>query len=277
MMTDFSMETPYDKRYAPAHRRAPAFTLIELLVVIAVIAVLMAILMPALNRAREQGKRVSCMNNLRQLMLAWSMYADDHSEKIVSGKTGSGVDNAWVVFVNPNTNSTEEQKRQGLRDGALFPYVKEEKLYKCPTGVRGEVVTYAIPDVMNGAGGGSGARSNKPLILKRTDIPYPATRMVFLDEGRLSATSWSIFNNKCQWWDQVTLRHGYGTNMGMADGHAEYIKFSDDRTRWMAAYDQDQWQPVGRFDTRANQPGNKDIIRMQRAAWGQLEYTPTQN
>jgi len=58
-------------------KRYNGFTLIELLVVIAVIAVLMAILMPALNRAREQGKRACCLSNLKQLQLAWTMYYDE--------------------------------------------------------------------------------------------------------------------------------------------------------------------------------------------------------
>jgi len=70
------------------------FTLIELLVVIAIIAVLMAILMPALNRAREQGKRTACLNNLRQLTLGWILYADDSDDKIVHADTGR--DDAWV-------------------------------------------------------------------------------------------------------------------------------------------------------------------------------------
>lgn len=58
--------------------RHEAFTLIELLVVIAIIAVLMAILMPALQRAREQGQREACLNNTKQLALAWILYADEH-------------------------------------------------------------------------------------------------------------------------------------------------------------------------------------------------------
>ena len=71
------------------------FTLIELLVVIAVIAILMAILMPALQRAREQGKRASCLSNLKQLQLAWIMYADDFDGKIVEGRANGGT-NPWA-------------------------------------------------------------------------------------------------------------------------------------------------------------------------------------
>jgi len=75
------------------------FTLIELLVVIAIIAVLMAISVPALNRTREQGKRAACLNNLKQLALAWIMYADENDDKIVSGAGGvnrSFYDLYWI-------------------------------------------------------------------------------------------------------------------------------------------------------------------------------------
>ena len=64
-----------------------AFTLIELLVVIAIIALLMAILIPVLHRAREQGARAACLSNLRQLTLAWLLYAEDNDTKIVNGST----------------------------------------------------------------------------------------------------------------------------------------------------------------------------------------------
>ena len=67
-------------------RRYKGFTLIELLVVIAIIAVLMAILFPALNRAREQGRRAVCLNHLKTLTFAWTMYIDENDDKIVNGE-----------------------------------------------------------------------------------------------------------------------------------------------------------------------------------------------
>jgi len=69
-------------------RKPKGFTLIELLVVIAIIALLMAILMPALKRAKEQGERAVCLSNLKQLGLAWILYADDNEDKLVSCEAG---------------------------------------------------------------------------------------------------------------------------------------------------------------------------------------------
>ena len=77
--------------YAKQSTRSRGFTLIELLVVIAVIAVLMGILMPALNRAREQGKRAACLSHLKQMQLAWTLYADENDGRIVCGMYASCV------------------------------------------------------------------------------------------------------------------------------------------------------------------------------------------
>jgi len=125
-----------------------AFTLIELLVVIAVIAVLMAILMPALNRAREQGKRISCLSNVKQLTMAWILYADANDDHVTYANTGRTDVTPWVKY--PGSGATKEESLIGIRTGALYSYCPEAKLYKCPTGVRGELVTYALPDSLNG-------------------------------------------------------------------------------------------------------------------------------
>jgi prepilin-type N-terminal cleavage/methylation domain-containing protein/prepilin-type processing-associated H-X9-DG protein len=244
-------------------RQYHAFTLIELLVVIAIIAVLMGILRPALSRAREQGKRAVCTGNLRQLSLAWIMYADENDGKIPSASTQ--LNNAWTVW--PGANAKEEARLDGIRSGSLFNYCPETKLYKCPTGVRGEVVTYAVVDSMNGYDGIPGT---KRLMIKRTaQIKRPGTRIVFLAEGRLSPNSWTIFYDQEQWWDGPTVRHSMGTNWSMADGHVEYWKWKDMRTVKIA-------QQEGDWRSLLTAKGNPDLHRVQKGVWGKLGYTPAQ-
>ncbi|MGE5295622.1 MAG: type II secretion system protein, partial [Solirubrobacterales bacterium] len=137
-------------------RKSAAFTLIELLVVIAVIAILMAILMPALQRAREGGKRAACMNNERQLAVAWNMYADENDDRLVNGATGfSYTSQSWgdhskeKAWVDGLATDDVNKQREAIRNGALYPYVKNDGLYECPTGRRGQVLTYSIMFSMN--------------------------------------------------------------------------------------------------------------------------------
>jgi prepilin-type N-terminal cleavage/methylation domain-containing protein/prepilin-type processing-associated H-X9-DG protein len=252
--------------------KTKAFTLIELLVVIAIIAILMAILLTALNRVKEQGKRAACLNNLRQLSLAWNVYADENDDRIVCGNTHRTVNGksnkyAWVYWED---TLLEEEKIQGVIDGALYPYCPEVKLYKCPTGIRGEVVTYAIVDYMNGHDEIEAA--TLPPLERRMRIHNTAKQIVFLDEGQLSPSSWTVYYYRERWWDPITARHGDGTNFGFADGHSEYWKWRDPRTVEIGSFLPGEAITPDVQDTYWS-IGNEDLYRVQRAAWGKLGYT----
>lgn len=243
-------------------RKPRGFTLIELLVVIAVIAVLMAILMPALQRAREQGKRACCLSNLKQLQLAWIMYADDFDGKIVNGHANWG-DNPWARMPSDYASSTQAQ--QTFEQGALYDYCPSPKIFKCPTGERGQWATYAIVDAMNGHDWG-GSLPKGVYIKHRSEIRHPSKRIVFVDEGRLSPGSWTIYYDQEQWWDCVPLRHGNGTTFSFVDGHSDYRKWTDPRTIEMA---RKTWTGAGYHERHTD---SEDLHWVQRGVWGKLGY-----
>ena len=281
------------------------FTLIELLVVIAIIAILMAILMPTLKRAKEQGRRAVCLSNLKQLQLAWSMYADENEEKVVNGEAYNGGDGQAPIPTSgrhkgeqwwtgddvrdfwTGTSHPPELQKRAIRAGALWPYTKKETLYRCPTGVSGEMRTYTITDAINGLrrdgtyNGNVGKRVGRTVlwVKRRTDIvsPGPAQRIVFLDEGRITPDSYATHYVNERWWDPPFVRHGDGTNVSYADGHADYWKFMGAKTletgkqaavSGLNANSLHQMTPVSDDDFQ-------DLYKMQKAVWGRLGYTPS--
>jgi prepilin-type N-terminal cleavage/methylation domain-containing protein/prepilin-type processing-associated H-X9-DG protein len=261
-------------------RRNRAFTLIELLVVIAVIAVLMSILMPALQRARESGKRAACLSNLKQLTLAWNMYADESDDRLVNGATGySNVNQAWGdhrnerAWVDGYSNSDWDVQIKAIRDGALFPFVKNERLYKCPTGRRGQALTYSIMFSMNAVchtwvQGVKGAH-----VKKRTEIkPNLAQRLVFIDEGYMKPDAYAVYYQQATWFDNPPVRHGDGVTVSFADGHVEHWKWRAAETIKYAREHENSgptsWTPT-------TDEGFDDLYQVQKGCWGKLGYKPS--
>lgn len=124
-----------------ARARGLAFTLIELLVVIAIIAILAALLLPALSSAKQRATRTSCLNNLKQLTLCWSMYAADNNESLVNNYTRGNAacgSRAWiragtVLGVGSWTgHARTDATNWALVFGPLFDYNKSVALYRCP-------------------------------------------------------------------------------------------------------------------------------------------------
>jgi len=212
-----------------------AFTLIELLVVIAIIAILMAILMPSLHVAREQGRSVQCRSNVRTLTLAWLMYKDENDARLVHGVTpGPTYDRRtvapWVVMPPGLGDSTVEQKKEYIKQGLLWSYVNKVEVYRCPSDRRQNSPfhkfayrTYSIAGGLAGLGpaGGFGAQE----CTRFTQIKQPALTYVFLaecDPRGYNMNSWVMNPQTKQWVDPFGIWHrDNATTLGYTDGRVE--------------------------------------------------------
>ncbi len=246
----------------PSRPGAPGFSLIELLVVIAIIAILAALLLPAIARSKEQGNRVACLNNLKQLGLAWVMYADDHDGRLPPNNFVWNVDTGEPILEEdswcPN-NTRQDTDTRNLERGVLFPYVKEARLYRCPAD-RSKIEDAAgnpLPQLRTRSYNMSLDINNKVVYksFKRySEIqkPPPSKFMVFMEVHEDGIVD-SLFGvpqingaYDGNWFDLPANRHGEGAVLSFADGHAE---------RWQWRYPKkftQLLQPVANEDDRAD-------------------------
>jgi len=269
---------------SPRKRGLAAFTLIELLVVIAIIAILAAMLLPALGKAKAKAQGIMCMSNTKQLMVACQMYLGDHQDNFPGAVHGSLASNPtwksigkyspWVLGWldwDPNPENTNFALLVDPNYAKLAPYFASTKnIYKCPadkflsSAQRARGWTERVRSVSGNVGIGEGNAEEGPWsgaylhVKKSSEIVYPSPSeaWMYLDEHPDSINDAAFFAPGAdRWMDMPASYHNGAGGFAFVDGHSE-IKRWHGTTVWPVK--------INSFDTVMVQPVNLQDLNWLR-------------
>jgi prepilin-type N-terminal cleavage/methylation domain-containing protein len=242
-----------------------AFTLIELLVVIAIIAILAAMLLPALSKAKQKATMAACLNNHKQLALAWSMYAEDQNDRVVSFDSTTlqswRIDPSAGVYVTPlippGTGSSTIARlldEAGYKQGTFFGYAPNASIIHCPGDARSRTDPFSY-DSYSGVGGLNAVIAKGYCLFKRTAVHRPSERNLFVEENdprTISQAGFTFGENRGPWefrnppnptppaytepfWDSPAVYHVLASTFSFVDGHAQSRRWLNGNTIAYAA------------------------------------------
>jgi prepilin-type N-terminal cleavage/methylation domain-containing protein/prepilin-type processing-associated H-X9-DG protein len=255
-----------------------AFPLPELLVVIAIIAILAAMLLPALAKAKATAKKAACLNNFKQLQICYHMYADDNNDYLPLNNIGSGAGVAsWISYATAGASAQFDYNAKNIKSATLYPYNQNAKIYVCPAneymllvgapgappgpyrddsgtlitaGTTPQIRTCAVEYSLGSGGGNSPAWTDNGNGLtwrtyqKFNQIQSVSAKIVFVDEASGTVDDgafalWPMNSGVNAWWNLPSSRHDKGCVFSFADGHVEHWKWHG--TAVVSSY----WQTQG--------------------------------